>query len=118
MATMAEITVVRDGERPWQALVDPPGERGTGGAEADMFATLDGAFTTGFWKREPDTWSFTRPYDEVALILAGAAEIETEDGHRHTVGAGDVLVTPKGTSGTWHITETIVKFYAIFSEAT
>jgi len=29
-----------------------------------------------------------------------------------------VLVTPKGTSGTWHITETIVKFYAIFSEAT
>jgi uncharacterized cupin superfamily protein len=118
MATMAEITVVREGQRAWRALVDPPGERGTGGREADVFATTDGAFTTGFWQREPDTWPFTRPYDEIALILAGAAEIETDDGHRHTIGPGDVLVTPKGTSGTWHITETIVKFYAIFTEAT
>ena len=113
---MSTVTVIGEGARVWKALVDPPGERGTGGAEADVFATPDGAFTTGFWRREPDTWSFVRPYHEVALILDGAAEIETDDGARHAVRAGDVLVTPKGSSGTWHITETIVKFYAIFSE--
>jgi uncharacterized cupin superfamily protein len=110
---MGTITVISEGARSWRALVDPPGAKGTGGEEADLFTTDDGAFTTGFWRREPDTWSFERPYHEVALILEGAAEIETDDGVRHTVGAGDVLITPKGSSGTWHITETIVKFYAI-----
>jgi uncharacterized cupin superfamily protein len=113
---MDEIRVVTEAGRDWRALVDPPGERGTGGAEMDVFSTPDGAFTTGLWRREPDTWSFTRPYHEVAMIVSGVAEIETDGGERHTVRAGDVLVTPKGTSGTWHITETIVKFYAIFSE--
>ena len=112
---MSTVTVIAEGARAWRALVDPPGERGTSGSEADVFATPDGTFTTGFWEREPDTWSFVRPYHEVALILAGSAEIETDDGVRHTVRAGDVLVTPKGSSGTWHITEKIVKFYAIYT---
>ena len=49
--------------------------------------------------------------------MAGKADIETDDGEVHTVGAGDVLITPKGSAGTWRITETIVKFYAISSEA-
>jgi hypothetical protein len=77
----------------------------------DVFAS--GSLTTGLWEREPDTWSFERPYDEVALILSGEADIEEPDGTVHTVRAGDVLVTPKGSKGTWRIRETIVKFYAI-----
>ena len=113
---MSTIRVIRDGQRDWRTLVDPPGEIPSGGAEADAFASSDGTFTTGFWKREPDTWSFVRPYHEVALILSGKADIETDDGEVHTVEAGDVLITPKGSAGTWRITETIVKFYAI-SEA-
>jgi uncharacterized cupin superfamily protein len=108
---MSSVRVIRSDERPWRALVDPPGEIGSGGAEADVFAT--GPFTTGFWEREPDTWRFERPHHEVALILAGEAEIETDDGVVHTVRAGDVLITPKGSAGTWRIKEKIVKFYAI-----
>jgi uncharacterized cupin superfamily protein len=109
-----EIRVIHEGERGWADLVDPPGTMGTGGAEVETFTSRGGAFQTGLWRREPDTWSFERPYDEVALILAGAAEIETDDGRVHSVRAGDVLVTPKGSSGTWRITETIVKFFAIY----
>ena len=30
-----------------------------------------------------------------------------------TLKPGDVLITPKGSKGTWRITETIVKFFAI-----
>jgi uncharacterized cupin superfamily protein len=108
-----EIRVIHEGERAWADLVDPPGTAGTGGAEAEAFTSLDGAFQTGFWRREPDTWSFERPYDEVALILAGEADIET-DGRVLTVRAGDLLVTPKGSAGTWRIKETIVKFFAIY----
>jgi uncharacterized cupin superfamily protein len=48
------------------------------------------------------------------MILQGEADIETPDGTVHTVRAGDVLITPKGTKGTWRIKETIVKFYAIY----
>ena len=109
----AEIRVIHEGERGWADLVDPPGALGTGGAEMETFTSPGGAFQTGLWRREPDTWSFERPYDEVALILAGEAEIET-DGRVHTVRAGDVLVTPKGSAGTWRIKETIVKFFAIY----
>jgi uncharacterized cupin superfamily protein len=86
---------------------------GTGGAGGRDVHHPGGRVPDGLWRREPDTWSFARPYDEVALILAGEAEIET-DGHVHTVRAGDVLVTPKGSAGTWRITETIVKFFAIY----
>ena len=114
---MSTIRVIRDGERAWRPLIDPPGAIPSGGAEADAFATGDGTLTTGFWQREPDTWAFVRPYDEVALILAGEADIETDDGAVHTVRAGDVLITPKGSAGTWRIKEAIVKFYAIASAA-
>lgn len=112
---MAKITVVRSaGREGWNALVDPPGTIPSGGHEREIFTSGDEAFTTGFWEREPDTWSFERPYDEIALILAGVADIETEDGQTLRIEAGDVLVTPKGSMGTWHIRETIVKFYAIY----
>jgi uncharacterized protein len=52
------------------------------------------------------------------LILTGRADIEAADGAVVSVGPGDVLITPRGSSGTWRITETIVKFYAISSPET
>lgn len=109
------IRVVRSGERDtWRPLVDPPGEVPSGGREADVFSTGGGAVSTGFWERDPDTWSFERPYDEVAFILEGDADIVTHDGPTLTVGAGDVLVTPKGSAGTWVIRERILKFWVIY----
>ena len=110
-----EISVVRSVDRgDWTALVDPPGIIPSGGSERELFAAASGSFTTGFWEREPDTWSFERPYHEVAFILSGVADIETQDGRMLRVGAGDVLITPKGSKGTWHIRETLLKFYAIY----
>lgn len=102
---------VRDG---WNPLVDPPGQIPSGGAELPVFDTAGGALSTGFWRREPDTWSFERPYDEVALILEGDGDVVEADGTTHTVGPGDVLVTPKGSAGTWVIRETITKFWVIY----
>jgi len=111
----ATIRVERSGDRgAWRQLVDPPGAIPSGGREADVFSTAGGAVTTGFWEREPDTWSFERPYDEVALILEGDADIVTDDGRTLTIGPGDVLVTPKGSAGTWVVRERIVKFWVIY----
>ena len=101
----------RDG---WTPLVEPPGEIPSPGREFDVFASAHGPLSTGFWEREPDTWSFERPYDEVALILEGDADIVTDDGRTLTVGPGDVLVTPKGSAGTWVIRERVRKFWVIY----
>ena len=115
MTQDATIRVEKAGDRStWSALVDPQGEIPSGGREADVFSTAGGSLTTGFWERDPDTWSFERPYDEVALILEGDADIVTDDGRTLTIGPGDVLVTPKGSAGTWVIRERIVKFWVIY----
>jgi uncharacterized cupin superfamily protein len=113
---MPEITVLRSADRTsWTALRDPPGRVPSAGREIGAFTSGDETFTCGLWEREPDTWSFERPYDEVALILEGSADIEADDGRVLHVGPGDVFVTPKGSKGTWRIHQTIAKFYAIYS---
>lgn len=113
---MVEITLLGGADRAsWSALVDPPGRIPSAGREIEAFASADQAFTCGFWEREPDTWSFERPYDEVAYVLGGSADVETDDGRVLHVGPGDVLITPKGSKGTWRIHETIAKVYAIYA---
>jgi len=112
---MARVALARSSDRDgWSPLVDPPGERGSGGAEREFFACPHGGFAAGFWERDPDSWSFERPHGEVAFILSGAAEIETPSGDVHRLGPGDVLVTPRGSKGTWRISQTIVKFWTTF----
>jgi uncharacterized cupin superfamily protein len=109
------IRVVRSSERgDWTPLVDPPGEAGTGGAEITAFTSADTRFTVGLWTREPDTWSFERPYDEVALILEGHAEMEADDGAVHRLAPGTIVVTPNGAKGTWRIREPLTKCFVIY----
>jgi uncharacterized protein len=113
---MTEITVVRSADRSgWATLTDPPGRIPSPGREVDVFASGDEAFTCGLWEREPDTWSFERPYDEVAYILEGSADVETEDGQVLHLGAGDIFVTPKGSKGTWRIHQTVAKVFTIYA---
>lgn len=113
---MPEITVLSSADRSnWAPLVQPPGRLPSPGREIDAFASVDGAFACGLWEREPDTWSFERPYDEVAYILEGSADVESDDGRVLSVGAGDVFVTPKGSKGTWHVHETIAKFFSTYA---
>lgn len=59
-------------------------------------------------------WTFERPCDEVAPILSGAAMVETDDGRALTLGAGDVLVTPMGSSGIWRAREPVRKFWVVY----
>jgi uncharacterized cupin superfamily protein len=110
----SRVTVVRSSERErWTPLVDPPGSAGTGGAETTAFTSPDGRLTVGLWIREPDTWSFERSYDEVALVLEGAAEMETTDGRVLALTPGTIVVTPNGSKGTWRITEPLTKCFVI-----
>jgi uncharacterized cupin superfamily protein len=108
--------MVRSSDRSdWTPLVDPPGEIPSTGAELEVFTSPDGRFTAGLWRREPDTWSFERAHDEVAYIVSGVAEIDTAGGRALSIGAGDVLVSPNGSKGTWRISEPLTKLYAIYT---
>jgi uncharacterized cupin superfamily protein len=112
---VSDIRIVRTADRDgWTELKDPPGEIPSAWWELEIFGAGGGAFTTGLWERDPDTWPFERAYDEVAIILQGSADIEADDGETITVRTGDVLVTPKGSKGVWHVREPIVKFFAIY----
>jgi hypothetical protein len=42
-----------------------------------------------------------RGYREVAIVLEGEVEITLEDGWMLRAGPGDVIDTPKGSSGYW-----------------
>ena len=113
---MPEITVLSSTDRTnWASLTDPPGNQPSPGREIDAFTSDDETFTCGLWEREPDTWSFERPYDEVAYILEGVADVDTDDGGVLRLSAGDIFVTPKGSKGTWHVQETLSKFFAIYT---
>jgi uncharacterized cupin superfamily protein len=112
---MSGIRVVSSESREgWDEMTDPPGAIPSAWRDLTIFGSGDGAFTTGLWEREPDTWPLERSYDEVAVILKGSADIEIDDGSVLHVGPGDVLVTPKGSKGVWHVRETLVKFFAIY----
>ena len=111
---MSGITMVNGTDAAWTPLEGSPGEIPSPAWEVAASTSADGRCETGLWRREPDTWAFERPYDEVALILSGAATIETGDGSGLSLGPGDVLVTTKGSTGAWRITETLTKFFAIY----
>jgi uncharacterized protein len=111
---VSEIAVVSGSSAEWSALPDPPGQIPSAAWEAPAWTSIDGRVETGLWRREPDAWSFERPYDEVALILDGLGTIETEDGRTLQLGPGDLFVTPKGSKGTWRVAHTLTKFFATY----
>ncbi|MEP7059893.1 MAG: cupin domain-containing protein [Actinomycetota bacterium] len=110
---MTQIKVVHPNDAGWE-MAPGPGGNGSKTGQLEAYTSPDGRFTTGLWWREPDEWVFERAYDEVAFITGGEADIEFEDGSVFTLGAGDVMVTPFGTKGTWRVRERVTKLYAIY----
>jgi uncharacterized cupin superfamily protein len=46
-------------------------------------------------------------------ILSGSVTVTNVEGQSETFTVGDAFFIPKGTKCTWHITETLRKFYMI-----
>tara|TARA_R110002020_G_scaffold75315_7_gene191762 strand:+ start:4831 stop:5190 length:360 start_codon:yes stop_codon:yes gene_type:complete len=84
-------------------------------AARKVFASEDGAITSGFWRAEPGAsrWEFI-DRGEIIQVLSGRMSAE-EDG-RDVIHAepGDVVVFPVGWKGVWTVTETLTKFYVIY----
>jgi uncharacterized cupin superfamily protein len=100
----------------WVVLENPPRDTDPPGREWYAWRSHDAAFSTGVWEREPETGTFEREYHEVACLIEGDVEIETDDGRILPVGPGDVLITPLGSKGMWRARTRVKKFWAVHHE--
>ncbi len=69
----------------------------------------------GVWECTPGTLRLdSHPVDEYCFIISGSVVITDENRHAETFKAGECFVIPKGFKGTWHMPETVRKYYVIF----
>ena len=102
-----------DAELIWNEVPRPEGDETPPGEDVQFFESADGKFTAGLWRRPVREGAMTRPYHEVSIIIDGIAEVMDPDGTVHRAGPGDVLVTPRGSSGVWRCVTDVKKFWAI-----
>jgi uncharacterized cupin superfamily protein len=95
----------------WGPLEEATGpEMATAGVEL----WVDGEASAGIWECAAGPSFWTLKTHEVVYIVAGSMTVTPDGGEPSNISAGDLAVFPKGWSGTWDITETIRKVYAIF----
>ena len=76
--------------------------------------STEDALQVGVWEITPG--SFTTAKDgisELMHFISGSGTIVGNDGMTTVIAPGVVLITPDGWSGTWHVSETARKVYAI-----
>ena len=79
-----------------------------------FFATSDESILTGVWECAPSKEEIdSYPVHEMMTVISGSVTLTDANGQSETFTAGDVFFIPKGTQCTWHITETLRKFYMI-----
>ena len=79
-----------------------------------FFATPDESILCGVWESAPSREEIeSYPAHELMTVLSGSVTITNEDGQSDTFTAGDTFFIPKGTKCTWHVTETLRKYYLI-----
>ena len=72
-------------------------------------------FSAGVWECSPCIERIQNyPFDEFAYILQGSVVVTLEDGTTQTFEAGDCFIMKHGTNCTWHMPETLRKYYVIF----
>ncbi len=83
----------------------------------NYFTDKTGQLAAGVWECTPYTSQIdSYPVDEFCFILSGKVIITDADGRAETFKAGECFVIPKGLKCTWHMPETVRKFYVIFED--
>jgi uncharacterized cupin superfamily protein len=102
----------RDDLEDWGPL-----EEATGPAMQTSGLTLwadEHGADTGIWECTPGPSRWRLETNELVHVLSGSMTVTPDGGDPLEVHAGDVLLFPRGWTGTWDIHETLRKVYAIF----
>jgi len=79
-----------------------------------VFQADDDSILSGVWESAPCKEEIeSYPAHEMMTVISGSVTVTNADGQAETFTAGDSFFIPKGTACTWHITETLRKFYMI-----
>ncbi|MDA9009407.1 cupin domain-containing protein [Alphaproteobacteria bacterium] len=79
-----------------------------------FFQTADESILTGVWECAPCLEEIDAyPVHEMMTIISGKLTVTSDDGSAENYKAGDSFYIAKGAKITWHITETLRKFYMI-----
>jgi uncharacterized cupin superfamily protein len=79
-----------------------------------FFATANESVLSGVWECAPCKEVIgSYPVHEMMSVISGSVTLTDADGQSETFKSGDVFFIAKGTKCTWHITETLRKFYMI-----
>jgi uncharacterized cupin superfamily protein len=85
-------------------------------ASVVLWKSPDGRERVGVWECTPGRFTADRSNEtELCWIVSGKAVLRRLDGEARVLGAGDVLVLPKGWLGEWEILETTRKVFTIIS---
>ena len=86
-------------------------------ASATLWSSIDGKMKIGVWECTPGRFTATRETNsETCYIIEGRVSLHAEDGATRDVGAGEMLVLPRGWRGEWTIHETTRKLYVLHSD--
>ena len=90
----------------------------TGADETELnhsfFENGDQSLLVGVWQCAPCLEEVEAyAVNELMHVLSGSVTVTRADGTAETFTAGDTFFIPKGTRCTWHITETLRKYYMI-----
>lgn len=111
------IRVIKPEDVVWQEAMRNPEETEAPGHEFTAASSADDKFSFGLWKRDDQRRHFERPYHEIAYIIEGEVEVADDEGNVHVAGPGDILITPKGSSGYWRNVTPVKKVWGIYEEA-
>ena len=79
-----------------------------------FFQTDDEKILSGVWECAPCKEEIeSYPAHEMMTVLSGSVSLTNSEGGTETFTSGDTFFVAKGTKCTWHITETLKKFYMI-----
>ena len=78
---------------------------------SDQLLAQLGCRTWATWEKSPSAFPWHYEDKETCLIIAGTVTVTPNGGQPVTIGAGDLVVFPKGMSCTWNVQETIRKHY-------
>lgn len=99
-------------EHPLEEVVSMAPVRSGAETAVERVLYTDAITRGALWECEPGVYPRHKiGQSSLQFIISGAATLVDADGTEHAVTGGSVLITPDGWEGTWHITETIRKFY-------
>jgi uncharacterized cupin superfamily protein len=79
-----------------------------------FFVAADESILSGVWESAPSREEIEAyPVHEMMTVISGSVTLTNADGTSETFTSGDTFFIAKGTKCTWHITETLRKFYMI-----